>query len=372
MSKIKFVSSWDNFDKATWSGTPYGIYQALSKKADVELVDASVKSKNSTLQSIKTKIEELNANIKVLKIGIEKLNQLNIEDQSEPMLVFSEYNSKNAKSMYCYQDLSVDFLIRSGRLSKKGILSPILNKSYKRKNKIALDFYKSCAGIFTMSEWLREDLIKNTRLPEDKVHAVGGGCNIDVTKIDYSKKQGNKFIFVGVNWKRKNGDLVVRAFEKLQKIYPALELYIVGPKSKPAIPENKNIHFLGNLSFEKLHEYYNLCDYFVMPSEFEAYGLVFAEALCFGLPCIGKNHYAMPEFIKNGENGYLINESSEMELLEKMKLLYENRRAISSNVQSKKDYYIQKYSWGTVADRILKVMKKDGFTVPTKPIESYK
>ena len=46
----------------------------------------------------------------------------------------------------------------------------------------------------------------------------------------------------------------------------------------------------------------NLCDYFVMPSKFEAYGLVFAEALIYGLPCIGKKCYARPEFINN-ENG---------------------------------------------------------------------
>ncbi len=45
-----------------------------------------------------------------------------------------------------------------------------------------------------------------------------------------------------------------------------------------------------------------------MPSEFEAYGLVFPEALSFGVPCIGRNAYEMQYFIKEGVNGYLLND----------------------------------------------------------------
>lgn len=364
MKKINFFSSWEAFNKNTWSGTPFGIYQALCSKTDVELFDVSVKQKKGFFQNIKNNFRNLNANIASLKYGVKKINQLDWNSEKEPGLVFSEYNSKNAKDLYCYQDLSIDFLLRSGRISSKGFWSFYLNKSYKRKNRIALEFYKNCAGIFTMSEWMREDLIQNTKIPADKIHAVGGGSNIDISKVDCSKKTGNKFIFVGIDWKRKNGDLVVRAFEILQKIHPTVELYIVGPSTCPtSIKMNSNIHFLGRLTFDELHKYYNMCDYFVMPSEFEAYGLVFAEALCFGLPCIGKNCYAMPEFIREGENGYLIDNSDEVELYEKMKLLLENGKSIASNVQSQRDYYFEKYSWNAVADRIIDIMRKDGYQV---------
>lgn len=361
---MKFILSWENFGKNTWSGTPFGIYQALCSKIEVELCDVSIKRKKGFIQNIKNAIEDLNANITSLNLGAEKIDLLDWNSDKIPGIVFSEYNSKNAKNLYCYQDLSIDFLLRSRRILSNGFLSFVLNKSYKRKNKIALEFYKNCAGIFTMSEWLKEDLIQNTKIPAEKVHAVGGGSNIDVSKVDCSKKEGNKFIFVGIDWKRKNGDLVVRAFEILQKTYPTAELYIAGPSTCPtSVTMNSNIHFLGRLSFDELHEYYNLCDYFVMPSEFEAYGLVFAEALCFGLPCIGKNCYAMPEFIKEGENGYLIDNSDEVELSEKMKLLIENGKKIASEVQSKRNYYADKYSWNAVADRIIDIMRKDGFQV---------
>ena len=167
-------------------------------------------------------------------------------------------------------------------------------------------------------------------------------------------------------WKRKNGELVVEAFEKLKTVYPceALELYVVGPDEKPeCIKEQKGIYFLGSLSRNELVEYYNLCDYFVMPSRYEAYGLVFAEALSFGLPCIGKNFCAMPEFIKDDETGYLIEHDDVDELADALSRLLVNGERLSTNVRLNQAEIIRKYSWDAVADRILDVFEKDQYNV---------
>ena len=51
-----------------------------------------------------------------------------------------------------------------------------------------------------------------------------------------------------------------------------------------------------------------------MPSYFEAYGLVFAEALTYGLPCIGRDKFAMSEFIEDGCTGRLISGEDAEEL----------------------------------------------------------
>ena len=63
---------------------------------------------------------------------------------------------------------------------------------------------------------------------------------------------------------------------------------------------------LGNLPADKVQYYYNICDVFVLPSRFEAFGIVFVEALCYGLPCIGRNLMEMPNLIQNNETGLLI------------------------------------------------------------------
>ena len=104
---MKFISSWENFGKKTWSGTPFGIYQALCSKIEVELCDVSIKRKKGFIQNVKNAIENLNANITSLNLGAEKIDLLDWNSDKIPGIVFSEYNSKNAKNLYCYQDLYI-------------------------------------------------------------------------------------------------------------------------------------------------------------------------------------------------------------------------------------------------------------------------
>lgn len=164
-----------------------------------------------------------------------------------------------------------------------------------------------------------------------------------------SKKTGNKFLFVGKDFERKNGPLVVEAFKKLHKINPSYELYIAGPKD--IVIEGEGIHNLGLLSFNELIEYFNLCDVFVMPSLFEAYGLVFNEALSFGLPCIGNNSYEMPYLITEGKDGYLLKKQDADELAKIMKKTIEDENIIEY-VKKNNEHYIKECSWDTVVERM--------------------
>jgi len=352
---------WPDFEHA-WSGTPMGLYTALSKRLDVSLVDCCRdKSKAAVILNGLTRgLLRLNSTKRIL-------NETPVP-AGTPVFAFSECVSRHISNTYIYQDLSVDYLLRL-RLQNHPAAAYALKKVIptflvERKNKKAKAFYENCAGVFTMSKWLEKDLIENTGLPASKVHHVGGGSNIDVSGIDYSLKQGNKFLFVGKVWDLKNGDLVVEAFRRLCAAYPDRkpQLFVAGPEAKPAsIGDDENIVFLGRLSYDQLIRYYNLCDYFVMPSRHDAYGLVFVEALCFGLPCIGKNICAMPEFIQHGENGFLLQQDDAAELYGLMEKLLLDGDAMANTVRAQREYYLKKYAWDTVADRILSVLQQDGY-----------
>lgn len=344
--------------------------QGLNAKVPVKIQDVTAfKSENRVIISLLKMINGLSGQLLNLKQGEKRIDQNDQINAGTPVFCFAEYTSRVLRDTYCYQDLTADYLFRL-RKSKnplerftptRGVVPAFLLRRKVQKAKV---FYENCAGVFTMSQWLKEDLIHNSGVPANKVHHVGGGCNIDTALIDISEKKGNRFLFIGKDWERKNGDLVVTAFEMLLHKCPdkAPELFVAGPSEKPASLRGKDhIHYLGLLSHAELAQYYNMCDYFVMPSEFEAYGLVFAEALCFGLPCIGKNCFAMPEFIRHGENGYLIEQSDPRELCDAMKELLLNGQKIAHDVQAQRDVYIQKYSWSSVADRILETMSTDGY-----------
>ena len=367
---INFISSWPVLSPNTWSGTPYGLLKAISQKVKVKQYTAAAPaSRNPILAKVKNILDLLNFGYVNLKKSETLINSMQDLQPGIPSIAFAEYNTKIVKDTYCYQDLTIDFMTRIRKTDSRfnDVVGPLKVASaiaVNKKRKHANAFYENCAGIFTMSEWLKRDLIENTGVSPDKVHYAGGGCNVNVSRIDYSQKRGNRFIFVGKAWQRKNGELVVSAFEKLCAQHPeaGAELYIAGPKECPeSVRGKKNIVFLGRLSPEELYNYYNLCDYFVLPSLFEPYGLVFGEALAFGLPCIANNCYAMPEFISHGENGYLLDEQDPELLAGLMEELLINGQEMAKKVQADKEKYIERFSWETVAQRIIDVLKADGY-----------
>jgi len=88
-----------------------------------------------------------------------------------------------------------------------------------------------------------------------------------------------------------------------------VKLVVVGLENKKEverIKEVKNLELFGQISTEELSIQYQKADVLCVPSVYEAFGLVFAEAQCFGLPCIGSKGTGAEETIIDGKNGYLV------------------------------------------------------------------
>ena len=56
---------------------------------------------------------------------------------------------------------------------------------------------------------------------------------------------------------------------------------------------------------ELLNLYYNAADVFVAPSLAEAFGLVHAEAMAAGTPCVAFDIGASPEVVRHGQTGFV-------------------------------------------------------------------
>ena len=358
MKELVFLTKWGNDKERAWSGINWSLFNALSKYFDIDDINLSLAKKNIFDKIInKTRSDIFFRETKRCgKYAIQNIKR----GKSATIFQFAEnIFDTNSLSTYIYQDLSVSYVeYMMNNMPEIFAVSAFQNQSpsaIRKRASYQNKYYQQCKGIFTMGRWLAEDMVNRCKIDQTKVHPVGGGINLDKRLIDISKKKGNKILFVGRDFKRKGGYIVVEAFKELKKRRKDVELYVAGPMVNPYHEYIDGYHFMGDCDYKRTAELFNLCDIYCMPSYFEAYGLVFVEALTFGLPVIARNAYEMPYLIQNGHTGLLLQKDDVKELSEMMDSLLSDADIKKNVIERQHDYLID-YSWDKVAERIYSCM----------------
>ncbi|MEM2139027.1 MAG: glycosyltransferase family 4 protein [Candidatus Woesearchaeota archaeon] len=134
----------------------------------------------------------------------------------------------------------------------------------------------------------------------------------NLIKLRRKQKKNNEitFLFVAFNFYRKGGPEAVNAFIKLNKKIKNSKMFVICSYEKAFDDykkQSKNIFFLGLKSKKELYEKYFLeSDVFVYPTYNDSYGVVFLEAMSFGLPIITIEDFSSTELIINKKNGFVI------------------------------------------------------------------
>ena len=161
------------------------------------------------------------------------------------------------------------------------------------------------------------------------------------------EKNKNNFSFISVGnlIESKCFGLLIDAFDKLYRENKNVRLTIVGKgplesELKRKVNEkglSDYISFTGAVQNRKLVDLYNRADFFVLPSRFETFGVVYAEALCTGTPIISTRNGGIDDIYENG-CGYLVGVDNEDELEDAMRHIMTDKfdhRAIAEKYQSK-------------------------------------
>ena len=373
---IGFACTWLKNRKKTWSYIPYSLFTSLEKIDGIELYDLDLSGRAAELfinkllnikyhqGKLKSKYKFSTTYLRILEENL--INKIKTAQGLYAIIEIGDIGLVEDTPFYLYQDLSLDLIIKyfqehNGHVPGWELLN--LQDLYKRKE-WQMKVYEKCAGVFTMSRWLSDSLIRDTGLLPEKIHVVNAGVNVKpvVTNIviEPNSKKDKIILFIGRRFFRKGGKLVVKAFQLLRKSYSSnIKLIIAGPQSWPLrekIPEG--IIFLGDATWETLRKYYMIADVFCMPSYFEGFGIVFAESLSYGIPCIGRNIQAMPEIITPGVNGYLLNKEDEEQLAILLVNVLEDAE-MKSRVEKMSKNYKDYYSWDRIAGDMIEVIKNE-------------
>ncbi len=189
--------------------------------------------------------------------------------------------------------------------------------------------------------------------------------------IDYipeksSNLKDKRLVSVGRLSPEKGYDDLLKIFKELNKTYKDWKLDIVGSGNeeenlKNYIKENnleKSVTLHGFKDTKFIYDLFNKSSIYLMTSHTESFGIVLIEAMSAGLPCIAfKSAEGANEIIKDSYNGYLIDNRSKEEYIEKVKKLmdnYELRKKLGVNARES----IDKYSSSIIKEEWISLIEK--------------
>jgi phosphatidylinositol alpha-1,6-mannosyltransferase len=169
---------------------------------------------------------------------------------------------------------------------------------------------------------------------------------------------------------------VIKALQSLKDEYPQIAYLIVGDGPERTNLEkevqlrklNDQVHFLGLFPYEDVLEIYQQADLFILTSRMivdekitgiEGFGIVFLEANACGLPVIGSRVGGIPDAVKDGETGLLVDPENPAEIAAAIKtlMLDENlRKKLGQNgIQ-----WAREHDWSKIVPRYVKILEEVG------------
>ncbi len=157
---------------------------------------------------------------------------------------------------------------------------------------------------------------------------------VDSAAYKEKYKLGNKVILsLGRVSSEKNLETLLHAFSLVYAQDNEVQLLVVGDGPELAefkayakslnLAENA-IVFTGSIAHEKLvsQGIFALASFFVTLSTTETQGITLLEAQANGLICLGANAGAIPDLLKDGENGFLVAHDDEDAIVKKIQMIF--------------------------------------------------
>jgi glycosyltransferase involved in cell wall biosynthesis len=191
---------------------------------------------------------------------------------------------------------------------------------------------KHCDHILAVSAFTKEKVIRCNQVDEDKCLVLNNCLDPYLPNGNEFQKKGALRKKLGINEgdfilftltrisakeRYKGYDQVIRSLSVLRGNYPNIRYVIGGSYDQEErayimrIAEEEGVkdllHLTGFIPDEDLVAYFKMADVYVMPSMKEGFGIVFIEAMYYGLPVIAGNKDGSVDALLKGELGVLVN-----------------------------------------------------------------
>ncbi len=155
---------------------------------------------------------------------------------------------------------------------------------------------------------------------------------------------------------RKNVALVLHALVEISRRVPRVELSVVGDgpqrTSLEALADRLGVRgrvrFEGSVPHGRVHSHYEKAHVFVSASRAESFGTSCLEAMASGLPVVSTAVGAFRETVRDGHNGYIVQQETSGELADRVTTLLQQPRLLEDFGRRARATAEQSFDWDRV------------------------
>ena len=246
-----------------------------------------------------------------------------------------------------------------------------------RRGEIEERIVAQADGIIVSSDHERHSLVELYSARRERIHVIPPGVDLSLFRpVDPSAARarlgldGRDVVFaVGRMDPVKGFDVLIRALPHLKR-HRNLQLVLaggpIGEREHRRLTDlvgtlgvGDRVSFVGPVPQPDLPLYYSAAKVVVVPSHYESFGFVAAEALACGTPVVASRVGGLPTFVHDGINGLLVSWRTPEAFAERISLLlsdWELRSRLAASARSS----VERIGWSTAAARTIELYRQVG------------
>lgn len=213
--------------------------------------------------------------------------------------------------------------------------------------------YRGAAALAAFSRHAARSAVEDYGVAMERVHVVGAGANVLPHAVE-RHDDGATLLFVGRDFDRKGGPILLEAFVRLRRARPRLRLLVVGPRQLRPMPEG--VLQLGPESTDALPGLFAQATVFVLPTLREPFGIAFLDAMACAVPCVGTTVEAIPEIVEQGRTGLLVPPADATALATALERLLAHRDQARAMGARGRERVLERFTWRKVSRRLGEVL----------------
>lgn len=224
---------------------------------------------------------------------------------------------------------------------------------------------------FIAKSYKAKQFLLNKGIKENNICVAGVGIDLDVFNTNNDTEYDNvveipknriNLLYIGRIEKRRNTKFLLNLIKYINdKTKNKYQLILIGKGNLKYVEECKelivkleisnDVIWIEKLEQKYLQTIYKNCEYFLLPTEYEIFGMVLLESMYFSTKVITTSNGGSDMLIKNQCNGYIIDELS----VSKWTDIIENNLFKNEVAKKANETIVNKFTWSVLIEKFIEV-----------------